>query len=490
MKRTKIIISVIASLLAIALPFVSLFSVALLTPPQYSESFVGALNEKYDRLHSIKEDKIVVVGGSSVAFGLDSRELEYYTGMPVVNFGLYAALGTKLMLDLSDSGIRKGDIVILAPELDPQTLSMYFNSRTTLEAIDDDYRMMLDIGVDNWFNLFGGMWSFTERKLELALSDTPRIPDPIYNSDNIDEYGDVCLPRTENVMAKWYDSNTPIDLSVGMLGDGFDEFADYLNKYIAKLRLKGARVYFSYCPMNELAITESTTEESKKELVEYLKANIDCEFISDIDDYILEAGYFFDTNFHLNDAGVKVRTGRLAQDLLMVDELDLAGGIIEDEPAAPKLPKSDILYFGEEDPNAKYFTYRTYTEQGAYYGAYVLTGLSELGKLETELTIPVAADGLKVVFIDPSAFSGGVLTRVNIPENTNVKLFENGAFLESNLHSLYMYSTRFAEVVPPQSFFGVADDFVVHVPEGTDESALYEWSQRGLTFIYDIKREQ
>ena len=488
MKKVKIILLSLLSVVAILLPFFSVFAVVVITPPQYSDTFVGVLDEKYERLHSIEEEKIVVVGGSSVAFGLDSAALESYTGMPVVNFGLYAALGTKLMLDLSDSGINKGDIVILAPELDPQTLSLYFNSRTTLEAIDDNYKMMLDIGVDNWFNLFGGMWSFAGDKLERAASDTPMLLDPVYRAENINSYGDFAMPRPENTMAKWYDPNTPVELTTDVLGADFDEFCDYLNKYIAKLKLKGAKVYFSYCPINEMALTENTTDTAKAEFVKYLEDNINCDFISDIDDYILEAGYFFDTNFHLNDAGVSVRTSRLAMDLINRDELDIVGIPVADEPAAPALPGYEILYMGPEDPNAAYFTYDL-VEDGAYAGAYVITGLSELGKTQTELTVPVGADGLKVVSIAAGAFADGSVKRLNIPTDTNLKLFENGSFADSGIETMYFYTTEFPYIAPPADFYGVSLDFVLHIPEGMNVSGLYEWSQRGLVIEDDVVLE-
>ena len=487
MKKVKTILLSLLAIVAILLPFFSVLGVVILTPPQYSDTFVGVLDEKYERLHSIEEEKIVVVGGSSVAFGLDSVALESYTGMPVVNFGLYAALGTKLMLDLSDSGINKGDIVILAPELDPQTLSMYFNSRTTLEAIDDNYKMMLDIGVDNWFNLFGGMWSFAGEKLKRAASDTPMTLDPVYRAENINEYGDFAMPRPENTMAKWYDPNTPVELTTDALGADFDEFCDYLNKYIARLKLKGATVYFSYCPINEMALTENTTDAAKAQFVQYLKDKINCEFISEIDDYILDAGYFFDTNFHLNDAGVTVRTGRLAKDLIARDELDIVGIPIAAEPAAPTLPGYEILYMGDEDPNAKHFTYGLIAD-GAYAGAYVITGLSELGKTQTELTIPVGADGLKVISVAANAFVGGNVKRLNVTEDTNLKLFENGSFADSGIEAMYFYTTEFPYIAPPADFYGVSLDFVLHIPVGMNVSGLYEWSQRGLVITDDVTK--
>ena len=97
MKKSLIII---AAILVIVLPVGILLGMLFMLPSQYSNTFVGELDEKYNRLMEIDEPKIIVVGGSSVAFGLESEIIEEYTGMPVVNFGLYAALGTKVMLDL------------------------------------------------------------------------------------------------------------------------------------------------------------------------------------------------------------------------------------------------------------------------------------------------------------------------------------------------------------------------------------------------------
>ena len=104
--------------------------------PVYSNVFVAALGDKYDRLCSVEEPKLALIGGSSVAFGLDSRLLASHLGREVVNFGLYATLGSKIMLDLSEDGLNEGDIAVFAPELDSQTLSLYFDGRTVWQAID------------------------------------------------------------------------------------------------------------------------------------------------------------------------------------------------------------------------------------------------------------------------------------------------------------------------------------------------------------------
>jgi hypothetical protein len=101
MKKIKLTVAAFLLVLAVVSVLILPAIVAIGLPPVYSNSFVGVLDEKVERLASIEGKKIVVVGGSSVAFGLDSALMEEYLGMPVVNFGLYAAIGTKAMLELS-----------------------------------------------------------------------------------------------------------------------------------------------------------------------------------------------------------------------------------------------------------------------------------------------------------------------------------------------------------------------------------------------------
>lgn len=315
MRRTKAVVCAALALCLIILPFLSIAVLAVATPARHSETYICALDEKYKYLNSVEGEKIIVVGGSSVAFGLDSEALSEYTGMPVVNFGLFATLGTRLMLDLSDSAVGEGDIVIISPEMSPQTLSMYFNVEASLMALSDDFSMLGDVNPSDWLRLYSGMWDLVVKKLRDSAQGAEVVEDALYQSKYFNRYGDYDLPRSENIMKLHYDPNAAIDLSVDMLPDDFDEFVDYLNAYIKSCEDKGATVYFDFCPMNEAAIV--STDEEREEFVDYLKERINCEFLSDIEQSIFGAGYLFDTNFHLNESGVQVRTLRLGYALRM-----------------------------------------------------------------------------------------------------------------------------------------------------------------------------
>ena len=472
-KLTRILLALLSFVLIVS-PLLMLICMATLTPPQYSNTFVGRLDEKCERLASVEGAKIVVVGGSSVAFGLDSAKLEEYTGMPVVNFGLYAALGTKIMLDLSRKDIGEGDVVILSPELDAQTMSMYFSSETTLQAIDDNYKLGWRVrGADNKFSMVGALWKHVANKLEYIRDGAPN-PSGVYNSKNFNEYGDLVYEREGNVMDLYYDPNTEIVLDESILED---EFIDYVNEYIKFCERRGATVYFSYCPINELALKPGTDDGVKAAFEKTLKDRIDCEFISDIDDYILGAGYFYDTNFHLNDTGVVYRTQQLAEDINLARNNPYF--ISATLPEEPKL--ADNLVFVEGvDANEEYFVYNKLES-----GNWEICGLTDKGRAADVLVIPRSVQigetgsGIGVTAIGSGAFSGCSAREIVIPEDTNLRQIMNGAFADAE--SVKLISIKYAsaeDIFPPtDNFSGASRELVIHVPDGSNYSSDYNWSE-------------
>jgi hypothetical protein len=484
MKAIKALIKTVAALLVIVLPLSLILSLAVMTPDMYDKSFMGQLDEKFDRLYEIDEPKLVVVGGSSVAFGLDSALLEQYTGMPVVNFGLYAALGTRLMLDLSRDAIGEGDVVVISPELDAQTMSMYFNSESTLQAMDGSYYMLSHVDRDNIFSLLGAMFAHLGRKIALK---EPVDPQGVYNSSSFNEYGDIIYDRPSNVMESYYDTNKTVTLDESILDE---EFIDYLNEYASHCKAQGARVYFSFCPMNIMGMTEGTDARSLYDFECLLRRRLDFDLISYADDYIMDAGYFYDSNFHLNNTGARYRTLLLARDVLLAEGIPTL--IAEELPDAPELGSGAITVLGY-DQNQEYFTF-----QRMESGNYRITGLTDKGKAAVELTIPRsyteagARYGVAVTSVGLGAFKGCSATLVNIPADSYVNKIENGAFIgASKIRTLNIYIDDPNAIKPPSTgeggFTGI-NSLRIHVPRGSDYRIDYFWSEvpKNVQIIEDL----
>ncbi len=76
--------------------------------------------DKERLLKEAPSPRLVLVGGSGLAFGIDSPTLEQELGgeYSVVNMGLHAGLGLDFMLNEALDGLREGDVVVLSPEYD------------------------------------------------------------------------------------------------------------------------------------------------------------------------------------------------------------------------------------------------------------------------------------------------------------------------------------------------------------------------------------
>lgn len=476
MKKLKVIALTVLIITVILSPIIFVVSAIALTPKSYSNTIYGELDDKFERLNSVEGEKLVVIGGSSVAFGLNSAVLEDIVGMPVVNFGLYAAVGTKAMLELSLSAVGEGDIIVLAPELDSQTMSNYFSSEHILPAIDENYSMAKYFEKDEKLMLLGGSFAHAVNKLKLK----GEIPNPkgIYNSNNFDEYGEIKAGLREgNVMQFYYDPEKMIELSENIVSE---DFLDYLNGYIEECESRGATVYFSYCPMNEAALSEGTTDADIRKFEKYLEDNIRCEFISNINDYILDKAYFYDTNYHLNDIGALLRTKLLAQDILIAEDIPR---LIDTEISPPPLPEIDVKYLGENDPNSEYFIL-----EKAENGAYMIVGLTEAGKRMKTLTVPLGYEGYKVTALGRGALAGGAVTKLIVTEDTNLRNILDGAFSGSAVTDIYIYYDfdKESEKLAPCADFG--GGMRVHVKNGSAFTTHYDWldSSGGYYFVTDI----
>ena len=84
--------------------------------PSKSTLVYASILDKHQLLQRAGSPKIVFVGGSSLALGLDSALIHTKTGLPVVNMGLNGGLGLRYMLEEVKPDIGPGDLIVVSPE--------------------------------------------------------------------------------------------------------------------------------------------------------------------------------------------------------------------------------------------------------------------------------------------------------------------------------------------------------------------------------------
>ena len=114
MKKKSLIITSVISLIALISVTLTMDIMLYALPNVYNETYYGEMKDKIDLLKDKSNKRIILIGGSSVPFSVDSHYLkQYLPDYHPVNFGLYASLGTSMMLDIVSKYITEDDIIII-----------------------------------------------------------------------------------------------------------------------------------------------------------------------------------------------------------------------------------------------------------------------------------------------------------------------------------------------------------------------------------------
>lgn len=477
----KRIIKLIALVLIVFAPLGIFALYADTLPDAYEKTYLGAFDEKYTRLYSAEGKKVIFIGGSSLPFGLRSDLLEDELGgeYEVINFGLYATLGTKFMMDMARDAISEGDIVIICPETVEQTYSLYFNPDAALQALGGLSRLYTKLSLGDCVAMAHNYFEYSFDRIGYAVRDNAPDPVGIYRADSLNGYGDISVDRPNNIMNNGYDVNMEIYTDDRLLES---EFIEYVNDYISDARKKGAEVYFNYSPINCLAIRSSSV--ARAEFERSLKNALDCELLGTIEDYLIDERYFYDTNFHLNSAGAIYFSNMLALSLKRVLGMEQTTSL--EVPAPPPL-EADVTvevetggekvpfdsYTGE--PNIDYVDMFEYKQSGATYR---IVGVKEEYRSVREVILPSVYNGRNVTSVDSNAFFGcAELVRIHI--GTTYKSLSAGAFGGcASLEGVYLYAMDGNKIIPPIETLldGASSGLRIYIPEGSNYTTGYTWS--------------
>ncbi len=299
------------------IPVVLLLSVFCL-PSQYENSYMGELKYKYNRLQHTDGKRIIIVGGSGMAFDIDSSLIkENFPEYDVINMGMYAALGTVPVLNITLSSVHEGDIIIFAPEQNSQTLSMHLGSDYAWQALDGAFNMLPFFfnSEDNISLMLSAFPRFATEKLKFFVNNSAPDPESVYRKSAFSEYGDISDTLPQNIMINGYDENTDIFYDENVISE---DFVAYLNKCNSFITQNGATFLFAYCPANSAAVKEAENSAFSDALDNYnasLSSNFSFDIIGNPHNSIMDREWFYDTNFHLNSSGKTLCTRQLIRDL-------------------------------------------------------------------------------------------------------------------------------------------------------------------------------
>jgi hypothetical protein len=276
------------------------------TLPEYSYNL--AIIDKQWILANAQSPKIVLAGGSNLAFGIDSETIQNKFNRPVINMGLHAGLGLGRILDNLSPFLNSGDILLIVPEYSHFTSDWNGNS-TAYEQIFDagQYRLIWSFYYgwpnDNFFSYLSAKFNMMP-KLFIRNKNKIDINTLSYSRDGFNEYGDY-VKHLEI-------ENQPFD-AAGNAGIINQTYLKHFFQIVDDFSRRGIIVVLSYPCYEEQSFRNSV--ELIQELNTLFMAKENLLVISTPESYCYPVNYFYDTVYHLNNKGRSMRTSQLIQDL-------------------------------------------------------------------------------------------------------------------------------------------------------------------------------
>jgi hypothetical protein len=274
--------------------------------PPNPNGFMGGLLDKHSRLQSIKTPRLILGGGSNLAFGVNSERLEKAFGMPVVNLGLHGGLGLEFMLGELRHSIRKGDIVLLSiehqldmegqPDLKRYVGELFPESKEYCQpSFPEKISLLLGETKEGMEKIFSG---------GLGQNDSTQVEDnPVYRRSAFNKYGDVVAHIGQR---SFYNAGLvkPFRYEPWKGIEAINEFCDFA-------RESGVDVYYLF-PCYPYSNFESNKAALHK-ITEAVKEGVHVPILNSESDFVYADSLFYDTKYHLNGEGRERRTDRLIE---------------------------------------------------------------------------------------------------------------------------------------------------------------------------------
>lgn len=266
-----------------------------------SNDYMLAMQDKHDRVDQINSPKIIFAGGSNLAFGLNSEEVEKEFSVPVVNLGLHAGLGLNFILSELKSTIKKEDVVFLSIEYLMDSDGDYklkkntgSNYKEALNYYTFDFRAEILIDIDKTRE---NIMSYNNENVVPEL----KSENLIYSREAFNKYGDVVAHLEEESLLELNDRN----LLIYKYWTGIDA----LNEFYKYAKSKNVEVFFTY--PNYSSSEYDKNQKVINKLSKDLSNNLKIEIVNKPSDFVFPDSLFFDTVYHLNKKGREARTNKL-----------------------------------------------------------------------------------------------------------------------------------------------------------------------------------
>lgn len=296
---------IVAKIATLGLLIVVTYSILWLIPPKPYLVYSSIL-DKQQRLVNIPAPRLIFVGGSGVALGLDSAFIERKVKRPVLNMGVNAGFGLHYMLAQVKPWVQPGDIVLIVPEYEHFYGDLLDGDQNLLWALRIQPEMFRQLGWRQLIHVLPELPIFIQQRVQEIVRTRP---DPVYNRSAFTVRGDFInhldLPAKPLALSA-------IDDGKRLNGQALQALLDFRHE----VEQQGAQAYLIYPTIAESFWTFGKNRQRIETLNSLiLQQNVIQPLIAPAD-AVWPDTMFFDTVYHLSRQGRQRRSELLAERLV------------------------------------------------------------------------------------------------------------------------------------------------------------------------------
>lgn len=276
--------------------------------PLPRNSMFAAAHDKLAHLQATPAPRLILVGGSNLAFGMDSPRLAQALGRPVLNMGLHAGLRLGFMVRQVEPELRPGDVVLVTPEY--EQFVTFPDVLPPFQLMEQDLAQARFFTASDWIRLANTAQLYvahvTQVSARRVFLHEYRQPTAPYTRDSFNASGDMVahldLPTTAPPLpARWGLEWRPAAVARG---------SDLIAELARVAAAHQARVLFAYPPVPAPLVASRAADLQRLD-VQLRAALPDVVFLNQPSDACLPPAVFYDTYYHLLRAGRDQRVSQL-----------------------------------------------------------------------------------------------------------------------------------------------------------------------------------
>jgi hypothetical protein len=291
-------------LFVLLLSLIVIVGIVLPVTPRASKYYLYAKIQKDSLLKNTQSPRIIFVGGSNASFGLNSQIIKDSLLLNPINTGVNAGIGLEYMIDNTLQYIKKGDIVILAPEYDHFYGCFMYGNEVLLQTVADVNPMqIIDLETNQKKNIFKSLLHYSLSKFKTSEYFNFNKEFNAYGIDSFNEYGDNYIHWTlkQQKFKSYPKISAPFNI----------EAIEKIKEFNTAIKEKEARLYLTYPPYQDTAFDNSIYQIRK---VEKELRKTDLTIIGSALRYKMPDSLMFDSSYHLTKAGADYRTQLFLED--------------------------------------------------------------------------------------------------------------------------------------------------------------------------------